>query len=427
MRRNVPSSRLLFATLAALGLGSPCSTAQEKIPTAPAKAVPAPAAAVAATPLTLDDCIILAYQKQPALAAARASLAAAQSGQAALDNLPVYARCLTRELPLRKQQACLGVQSAQAALWQAEWEARYAVTRNYFSVMYVRLQESLLNDLLAKLEKGRKDAKKVIDAGVVGKVTTIDLDLFDVNIEHFKVKLVEARVGADKALSAVREAIGVGCDYPLDLVTIPLPDPLPGLDRDDLVRLAVANRGEIVQASSASQVTELEIAAQAKKWHSLKVGTFAGGSDIHATPIPVGVSNGEYRPGAIGIEYPPMLVGRRDDRVARATDLSQRAAAVVDKTHNLVTLETDNSYLKWLEAKGKLDQLRPLRPRVLDVAEKINKRLTEGNATGSEYIQTVGLADQVQAEYNEALYMHALALAALERITAGGFRVYPHR
>jgi len=31
-------------------------------------------------------------------------------------------------------------------------------------------------------------------------------------------------------------------------------------------------------------------------------------------------------------------------------------------------------------------------------------------------------ADQVKALYNEALYNHALALAALERVTAGGYR-----
>lgn len=30
------------------------------------------------------------------------------------------------------------------------------------------------------------------------------------------------------------------------------------------------------------------------------------------------------------------------------------------------------------------------------------------------------MQDQVQAQYNEALYQHALAITALERITAGG-------
>ena len=36
------------------------------------------------------------------------------------------------------------VSIAQAALGQAEWEARYAVTRNYYSLLYVRTQQDLL-------------------------------------------------------------------------------------------------------------------------------------------------------------------------------------------------------------------------------------------------------------------------------------------
>ena len=38
-----------------------------------------------------------------------------------------------------------------------------------------------------------------------------------------------------------------------------------------------------------------------------------------------------------------------------------------------------------------------------------------------EDLRALTLEDQTQAQYNEALYHHALAVAALERITAGGF------
>ncbi len=53
------------------------------------------------------------------------------------------------------------------------------------------------------------------------------------------------------------------------------------------------------------------------------------------------------------------------------------------------------------------------------------RRFEQGNLSGTEYAQATTLEDQVQAQYNEALYLHALALAALERITAGGYRIYP--
>lgn len=412
--------RLLLTALLGVGAAAAGLPAQEVNQALPA--APAPAAPVL---LTLEDCLQLAFEKQPALAAARASLAGAQDGLQSLNNLPRFANCLARDLKVRKQQACHGITIAQAALWQAEWETRYAVTRNYFSVIYVRMQQDLLRDVLAKLAKGRKTAATVLKNVPEAKVTQIDLEVFDVNIEMLRSRGVEATVGLPKAMAALREAIGVGPDYPLDLAPGKLPALVPDLNREQLIQLALANRGEITQAASASRVSELEVIAQGRKMFAMKVGTFAGGSDIHATPIPQGVANGVYRPGAFGLEMPPMLVGRKDDRVAHAADLSQRAAAVVDKAQNLVALETEDSYLKWAEAKEKLGVLTAARPKAAAVADKIYTRLNEGNANGSDYIQATTLVDQIQAQANEALYLHALALAGLERITAGGYRVYP--
>ncbi len=42
-------------------------------------------------------------------------------------------------------------------------------------------------------------------------------------------------------------------------------------------------------------------------------------------------------------------------------------------------------------------------------------------ASTENLLQTYGLNEQAQAQRNEARYHHALALAALERITAAGF------
>ena len=120
---------------------------------------------------------------------------------------------------------------------------------------------------------------------------------------------------------------------------------------------------------------------------------------------------------------PTTLVGRRDDRVARAEDFNMRAGAVVDKTYNLVALETENYYLKWLDARDRVKQLAAVQPKAQSLAQTIDKRLQDGNASGEEYIRATTTLDQIRASYNDALYNHALALTALERITAGGFRI----
>ncbi len=317
-------ARRILAAVGLLAWTAAPLPAQPTLPALPA-AAPAGAPIIVAAPLTLDECLQMAFTKQPALAAARSSLAAAQDGQQALGNLPVYARLLTPDLHIRQQQSSLGVGIASAALWQAEWETRYAVTRNYFSVLYVRLQQKLLHKVIGDLEKARRRVDELLKSGNPDvKVTTNDRDLLDVNIDILTARLAEANVGGEKALAALREAIGIGPDCPLVIAAGTLPPVVSGFDREALIKAALANRGEIATVTSAKQVTDLEVAAQDRHRHQLKVGTFAGGSDIHAQPIPQGVANGEYRPGAIGLEMPPMLVGRRGDRVAHASDLSQR-------------------------------------------------------------------------------------------------------
>ncbi|MCI0379882.1 MAG: TolC family protein [Gemmataceae bacterium] len=374
--------------------------------------------------LTLPELINLGLEKQPALAAARASLAGAHSGQAGVSNMPLFARLFAPDLPVRRQQAHLGVTIAAAALEQAEWETRYAVVRNYYSILYAREQLKVIKSALGKLERAKADAQRLLDKGVPDfKITKIDVQMMAAAIELVKAKEAEARTGILKATAALREALGVGLDYPLDVVEASLPEPIKGPNKEDLIGQALANRGEMTQVSTAQQVTQLEIAAQSRMLFSPQGRTFAAASDIHVQPIPQGVANGEYRPGAIGLEMPANLVGRRSYRVQRASHYNERALAVVDKAHNLITLEVEANYLKWLEADEKVRNLKKVLPMTIQIAEDVTKRFDTGHVTGEELLRARTLEDQVRATYNEALYQHALALAALERVTAGGFRI----
>jgi outer membrane protein TolC len=409
--------RLGMALILFLGLGLPGSPArvwgQEPIQL--------PRAAAENGAMTLDDCVSLGLGSQPALAAAQASLAASQSGYQAMQNLR-FAALLSKDIPIRRQQACLGIVINSAALQQAEWETRYAITRNFFSVIYAREQEKVLRSAVEKLKKAHADAEKLLKSDDVNiKITKIDVDMLALNVAQYQAKMYEATIGIDRARAALREAIGVGRDYPLKLAEASLPAPVYEINLDQMIDLAWERRGEMVQASTALQVTELEIQAQGKT-RKPAAKTFAAAGDVHVTPVPQGIRNSEYQPGAIGLDFPPYLAGHKRDRVRRAQDLSDRAAAVVEKTQNLVALEVEASYLKWKEAIEKIKELDKTPKLVKSIADLVQKRFEDGKATGAEYLQARTLSEQVRAQRNEAYYMHALGLAALERVTAGGYR-----
>src|SRR5262249_7797576 len=117
-----------------------------------------------------------------------------------------------------------------------------------------------------------------------------------------------ARASVGRALAALREAMGLAADARIDVADTRLPDLNVAVQRDGVIALALARRGEIIQAQTLAEVTGYEIKAQEAKRFSPTAPTYAAGSDVHAQPIP-GASRGtEYAPGAVGPEMPTLLV-----------------------------------------------------------------------------------------------------------------------
>jgi hypothetical protein len=406
-------------------------------------------------PLGLDACIELGYQYQPALRAARASLGASQQGKRALDRM-LIPRLFTPDLKIRRQQASQGVTIANAALTQAEWDTRYAITRNFFTVQYVNSQQEVIADVIKDLQTGRERLRRIHGIGDVNaKVTLLDIEAIETQIVLVQAKKSQADNGLLKAIAALREAMGVAHDFPLKLAAVELPPavyPVKGvkfkeydypngkaelkekerteyrqlyqINEKELILAALANRGEIIQANAAARVVDLEICAQ-EKIHGWQGWTFARGADTKVQPIPQGRSNGEYLPGAINMETPPMLAGRKVDRVERARYLAERAAAVVDKAENLVALDVVAQYLKWQEAAVAIQHLKGGFDKAIALPARVMKDVQDKDFTSGPIVQANLTAVSVRLQLNDEMHMHALALAGLERATAGAFRIYP--
>lgn len=386
--------------------------------TLPDTTAPAVAPAEVRT-LTLQECLDLALSQQPALTAQRASLASAATASRALEALRVPT-FLARDLPVRRKQAALGVSVAAAGLDQAERETIYAVTRLYYTVQFARSQKKVADDVVNHLKVTRETASRLVEGGS-RDVTTSSVDKVTVYLRLAETRVADAQNGIDRALAALKEAIGLepGC-----CLTIP-EQPLPELEADlclaQVVDLALARRGELQQAVTTSRVTCLEVKAQGSVCRP-QVPTFAAVADLHSRSIPQGSSDGEYRPGAVGPEMPTTLVGSKSYRVERAQDLYQRSTAVVDKTRNLIALEAEDAYYKWEQAARKVPQTKEAAAKGAKLADDTRRDFGgEQRVKPEDVLANEVLAAQARAQYNEARYQLILALAGLERVTAGGF------
>ena len=201
---------------------------------------------------------------------------------------------------------------------------------------------------------------------------------------------------------------------------LPLMDQTAAITKEKVVELALCRRPELALAAAGVDVFRLEVYAQGKIPFRRVVPTFASGTDLHSKDVPQAIRTPkDYRPGGIIPEMPTQLVGSKFDRVCRAMDFSQKADAVYESARSLITLDAENAYFEFRLASeklrietGKFKDAKELQKRTLDMAESVKAK--------DLLVQAYIAATKGQSDYVTAVYDYLLALAALERITAGG-------
>jgi outer membrane protein TolC len=413
------AARLLGAFAAPLLFAVAPHACAAELPPARLPAVVVPAVAPA---LTLAAARQAAVDHQPAVAVARASLAAAAARSQALDNLRVPT-LIARDLPIRRQQAALGVSIAEAGVAHAEQDARHAATITYLSALYAREQLKTADDAKTRLIDLRDTAQSIIDNGGRKDVGKPQVDLVKSYLQLVEGRRQEAVQGYERAVAALREAMGVGPECPVVLADTRLPDLTATAERDLIVRLALDRRGEIVQSATAVQVFCLEIDAQAATCLPT-AKTFASGSDIHAQVLPAGEHDPEYKPGAVAPEMPVALNGSKADRVEQARAYHARAAAVADKARNLIALEADDAFLRWKQFADETPRLVEAAAGLKNFSDDLRQKFDTNKAvypTIDDLLNAGLRATQADVDAKQARFRLLAALANLERVTAGGF------
>jgi hypothetical protein len=386
---------------------------------------PAQIAAPAAAPQVFDlaNARSTAVARQPSVAAARASLAGAQLKAEAVDRIKLGA-LIARDVPVRKKQAALGVSIAAASVQTAECDARNAATFSYLAVLFAREQQKTVADSRVRLNDLKDLIKSAADKGRRDVYKDEQLALVDSFLTLLEGRNEEATTGEQRALAALREALGLGPDCPIDVVGDKLPDVQTKADRDVIVQLALSRRGEIIQATNAERVFCLEVDAQGRILFS-PARTFASGGDIHATPLGVGSFDPDYRPGPLAPEMSVTLTGSRHSRQEQAGAYHERAEAVSEKTRNLIGLEAEDAFLRWKQ----FDEAAPKLDKAATGLEEFSSDLSKNKFNpdkvgypGVEDVLNAGLRTTlIRSDAILAKFRRLTALANLERVTGGGF------
>lgn len=412
--------QFLGSLAVALGTCVP-ATGQEVQPNVPP--VEAPAQATNSFKLDLDAAVQHALANQPTLRAARAGQGAAVASRQAADSaLAIFSG---PQIKYRRQQATLGVQIADANMRQVELETVNAVTRSYLGVLYAREQLQIAEKTVSQLTVVR-------DAAMNSEhISKLDVERLNAYLDLGKSRIEEARMGIDRAKAALREAIGLPCQTPIEIGSEPLKKFYEDYSRfknarganlsvPNAVAAAVNNRAEISQATLAAQVHCLEVEAQGVIFHPY-ARTFAALSDIHGKILPASIIDGDYRPGPVGPEMPVYLAGSTSDRVLRAQQFYDRALAVVDKARGLISLEVEEGCARLLGNAEQIALLENASAKISKVYESAERtyRADPSQANLNQLLQIQLLEAQTRAQLNDAYYKFGQALASLQRATVG--------
>jgi outer membrane protein TolC len=371
--------------------------------------------------LSLADCLHLGRCNQPSIRAAQSSVCAAVDARRGLNDLGFFSR-FSKELPYRKEQACHGIAARSANLRQVYRDVDASVARLYYAVIYARAQKKVAESIVARLRAVAANGQTLLGKdGAPPDLTALSITRAKGYLTMAESRVDETNRGLGRAMSALREAMGFGPELQFQIAEDVLPAAVIGIDRNQILQLAMSCRGEVEMAQQGTAVTCLEIKAQMANYRKKRL-TAASGADIHANPVPTGTFGDDYKPGAIGLDFPANFVGPRDDRVRRACDVHERAEAAAEKARILVALDADDAWLKWEESVAKIARFTEAVKDESDAADKAYNALVSGlNVSYRDVLEIMVMAAQSQAHLNEALYNQAVALTDIERATGGAF------
>ena len=114
--------------------------------------------------LSIGECLAIAEASHPSIKMAEAGLSQTMKGAATLNKVPpVIGGWLRPDLPFRKQQTTRGIDAAIANCSYARQLVINDVCRMYYTYIYAKQQELIVNEISEQLDTYKKIVEKALE------------------------------------------------------------------------------------------------------------------------------------------------------------------------------------------------------------------------------------------------------------------------
>jgi outer membrane protein TolC len=323
------------------------------------------------------------------------------------------------------QQAKLGIDAAGSELEQARQQTMFAVSKAYLAILLARELGQVAEDSRGEFAAVERLARSARDSGKNDFVTTADVTRAGSLKLLAESQKVEFGYAAERAQAGLRTAMGLEAPMGVGIADATLPRQFPELELAPLVDQALARRPEITRAQLALRKAALDRKLAVAQFHPdvVAYGRLTSIQDDGHFPNPTNPNE-----WAAGVEAHMNLFsgGRRFAEKHKADHEIAQASEVVRLVRQRVTLEVEQAYLQYKEARDRV----PLAEKAINDAKaalnayddifafrtKADER--EAPKDLENLLTTRLLLSTAEVSYREQVYACNLALALLRLATA---------
>jgi outer membrane protein len=299
-------------------------------------------------------------------------------------------------------------QAAGEQLQRTDQEVVFHVVEAYFGVLLASRQ-------LDVAQQAERTAQSILDHSQAryeaGLVVEADLLSAQVNLASRRQQTIQARNAVALAQAQLNNALGLTTDTPHQPAEALAERALPAAPLADLERTALEHRPDLLGLKSQEAAQEKGVAA-AKAAFGPRVNVFAGWEADNPTFVAGGGGNNWL--GGVELQLDLFQGGAKTARVARETALRERIAAVRESAENGVRLEVRRAYYDHDAARQQIEVARAAVAQAQESLRINQNRYEAGLATITDLLRVEDATRRAQTDYWEVVYRTQVSYARLE-------------
>lgn len=305
-------------------------------------------------------------------------------------------------------RAELGKQAAAHQLERADQEIVFGVVNSYFGVLLAKKELEVAEQAVKTAQAILERSKTRVESGVV-----VESDLLNaqVRLAARKQELIRAQNNLSLARAELGTAMGLSTSKEIEPVEALAERTLPEKSLEELEKQAIEMRPDLKRIRS-QEAAQQQSVAMAKSSFGPRVNAFA---DWEADN-PTFVSGGGGNNWIAGIEVQMDLFqgGARRAKLQRERAMQEKVAALKDVANDAVRLEVRRAYYDLDAARQQMDVAKAAIAQAQESLRITQNRYESGVSTITDLLSAEEAASRSQADYWQTVFRYHTGYANLE-------------